>query len=141
MDGKQHLSLQGLAGNSGMQTLAGAIGKANPAGAPAKSKRSKGKKHRPYWGFETGEEIELSQQISADFSIFYSTIKKIYPYTPTSAQVVPETPIQKAAALVNRILREANSCRSLGSICLSLVSSQIKSVLKAFHLPWYLRTH
>ena len=102
---------------------------------------ARGKKHRPYCGFETGEEIELSQQISADFSIFYSTIKKIYPYTPTSAQVVPETPIQKAAALVNRILREANSCRSLGSICLSLVSSQIKSVLKAFHLPWYLRTH
>ena len=27
---------------------------------------ARGKKHRPYWGFETGEEIELSQQISAD---------------------------------------------------------------------------
>lgn len=45
MDGKNHLSLAGLAGNSGMQTLAGAIGKMkNPDGKEPKGKKGKGAK-------------------------------------------------------------------------------------------------
>lgn len=45
LDGKQHLSIQGLAGNPGMQSLAGAIGKTAASGSDG-NKPKKGTKNK-----------------------------------------------------------------------------------------------
>ena len=37
------------------------------------------------------------------------------------AQVVPETPLDKAVKLVEKVLKDANSCRSLDCTIISLV--------------------
>lgn len=47
LDGKQHLTLQGMSGSSGMQTLAGAIGKASGDGSGnSKKKNNKGSRNK-----------------------------------------------------------------------------------------------
>ena len=90
-----------MAGNSGMQSLAGAIGKANAGeGGETKGKKKKGKGKK-------------GQNASKKVWVQVGTLEHLIKIS--ISQVEPDTPLQKAQALVNRILKEANNCRLLGS--------------------------
>ncbi|CAK9026640.1 Uncharacterized protein SCF082_LOCUS17588 [Durusdinium trenchii] len=81
LDGSQHLSLKDMAGKSGMKSLENAT-----IGMKGKVKKPKGPKR-------TNGNTEDKEQ------------------DPNAKKVTADTPIEKAQALVNRILKDINSCR------------------------------
>ena len=96
-----------------MKSLENAIGKgAAPSGES--KKKNKGKKKG-----STASSSKVREKQGSNKNQFYLSFPTniFWPLNIATSQVVPDTPLQKAAALVNRILKEANTCRLLGSNC------------------------
>ena len=111
MDGKQHLQLGDKMGAEGVKRMlenaGGAFGQEN------KKKKRKGEKET-----NSTNPTEAKQAFLGEWYLsFFLNNLSPYPYAPLHCvlQVVPETPLERAQALLQKVLKEANSCRILDS--------------------------
>lgn len=130
MDGKQHLSLGDKMGADGIKRMLSSAGVG--AGSSKTPKKRKGEN-----GKGKGKDGEAAKPKEAQFLHLFSSItgnsmqgKRVtatYFHHPCfygacftihhcTAQVVPETPLDKAATLLATVMKEANSCRIPGCI-------------------------
>jgi len=115
LDGKQHLALGDKLGAEGVAKMLGSVGLKGDASA-TKTKKGKGqRKPKEVQNKKPRRHIlSLSMDLdfmSLDFECFIIPSQLMSP-PHAMVQVTPETPLEKAVKLQEKVLKDANSCRT-----------------------------